>query len=624
MKNLLLILLVTFGNSIYAQMGIDASLLGDGYDQTRQKVMTKCVEGELAYTGRKTISAKFERIRSERRLRTALRLEAGAEVSLEAITAEGAVDFYSDAVSTEYKESFVYMFGMSGVIARLTNHRFRQGVEIPVGVNAKDICGDYFVNGIELGASLLVNVSFVFEDKDLKTEFDAEVEVDLIDIIQGYGKGEVDFEKYKNKVKIKVAALQIGGKRTVLKTLFSHSEGSRPFTECDISNADACNTVIENIVEYASGPFSDEMSNMLYNPNGENSAAHLRILTSSYLDFGITEVAQSRPELINRYLQDNRNDLKVKYLRYRRDLESVSGILQSRVRPIERERFRKLEEKLKSNIESVVKVIISCHDRPSACIQEIGRLELEDYSSSELSYQYSFWDYCNRSNLSEGQTRFVSKFADFFGLNEQNTTCDEIELKIQSARSLDLSKSGLTDVSFLRFAKNLEYLKLRENSISDVDFLLDLNKLRVLDLSLNKIAELPLELSFERLAYINLSGNLLRDIYPLESTIKLGTFRFFAVADNPFVDPYFLEDMATYLPEKYEASFLSLDDVCEKWRLVALDVGKIDQRHYENLVESDFVPLFYNWEKPSWGDLEHFGNCKSEKFRLLRLLPDRI
>ena len=77
--------------------------------------------------------------------------------------------------------------------------------------------------------------------------------------------------------------------------------------------------------------------------------------------------------------------------------------------------------------------------------------------------------------------------------------------------TLDLSGRGLTDITFLEAAVNLEELSLRDNAVSDISPLASLTKLRRLDLRGNQITDINILLALDSLERVDLRDNPIAD-----------------------------------------------------------------------------------------------------------------
>ena len=85
-------------------------------------------------------------------------------------------------------------------------------------------------------------------------------------------------------------------------------------------------------------------------------------------------------------------------------------------------------------------------------------------------------------------------------------------------------KKGISDLTGLEFATNLEWLKIQGNQISDLSPLKGLTKLNLLDISGNEIIDLSPLAELKNLRHVKVSHNNISDISPLASLSNLKRF----------------------------------------------------------------------------------------------------
>lgn len=88
-------------------------------------------------------------------------------------------------------------------------------------------------------------------------------------------------------------------------------------------------------------------------------------------------------------------------------------------------------------------------------------------------------------------------------------------------RKLTCLSSGVTDITGLEYAKNLQSLNLHLNRIHDISPLSELDHLQKLDLSRNQIEDLSVLSDKQELHYLNLHGNKISDISALAELTNL-------------------------------------------------------------------------------------------------------
>lgn len=88
----------------------------------------------------------------------------------------------------------------------------------------------------------------------------------------------------------------------------------------------------------------------------------------------------------------------------------------------------------------------------------------------------------------------------------------QVEMRILTR--LEANDSGISDLTGLEFATNLEYLGLVNNKISDISPLSGLTNLTSLDLGSNSISDISVLSSLTNLTRLYLSSNSISDIAP--------------------------------------------------------------------------------------------------------------
>ena len=105
--------------------------------------------------------------------------------------------------------------------------------------------------------------------------------------------------------------------------------------------------------------------------------------------------------------------------------------------------------------------------------------------------------------------------------------------KLTKAKSLDLSKSEITDLSFIAKMTWLTMLELWNNQIKDITPLQSLTNLTVLSLNTNQLTDITPLQNLTNLLSLGLGSNQLTDITPLQSLTNL---RWLFLKDNKITD----------------------------------------------------------------------------------------
>jgi len=84
-------------------------------------------------------------------------------------------------------------------------------------------------------------------------------------------------------------------------------------------------------------------------------------------------------------------------------------------------------------------------------------------------------------------------------------------------------QAGITDLTGLEYASNLEYLDVYENAISDLSPLAGLTQLQYLDVAQNQVTDLAPLAGLTRLEFLNIHGNPTGDLTALAGLLNLKT-----------------------------------------------------------------------------------------------------
>lgn len=149
--------------------------------------------------------------------------------------------------------------------------------------------------------------------------------------------------------------------------------------------------------------------------------------------------------------------------------------------------------------------------------------------------------------------------------------------KLQKLKKLDVHRNKLTDITPLKNLKNLEYLDIYNNEIRDISPLASLENLTFLDMhyvnrQTAKIDITPLA-KLTNLNYLSLESNLIQDISCLKPLVDSGNLRTILVRVNDITDFTVLKPL---LNELYIDNFGSSED---------LMIGTVNQKASKDPVE---------------------------------------
>ena len=576
----------------------DAALLGQGYDTDRESFLGSCVKGHLRYSGASEATIKLDRSMSYDELLSELGVEVGGKASFEVIDVSGKSSFAINAATTEYRESLVFMTKIQGKNAVLDDVQLNARGEDTKGMDPKKVrkrCGNNFVQQIQLGGKLLINVSLEFANRELKTKFHTEASLDMAGLLEISGKIDTALEKYAKNTTIKITALQIGGKPEDLTTILKKNEDNEKlhFMRCSIENRQACVAALERIVNYASNEFPDQFGDMTYDPQTAYGPAFLSYQTKSYYDYGLTELYPDPSPIMAAEIIA----MRARLLETHRSLSkygqrSFELLNHFRLSDEEVDRIQKIYRKIERNKAKVVKVGQLCYEKPNFCVENAVKLyadsgpeSLEEYNPKDLMKELVFYDYCVMPSTTASARKTVNQLAKYVGM--ENESCEAIEAELLALTSVDLANADLTSLKPLKGLSRLKRLKLRRNNIGNISTLAQLPGLTYLDLSHNRLDNvLDLE-DLSQLKFLDVSFNQLYEVHVLSNLTNLEILK---VHGNSWLDEQAVAPLRA-LP-KLSLFYGSVDELCRIEREYAHEKGWVDGDDYERYKTYNLAPVY--------------------------------
>ena len=179
-----LALLVLFPLHVFADTIIPATpeigflQLGSGYDSKFQTRVSKCIEGDISYTGNPKISDSFTKNATYDQFSSIL-FDGSSNSQLRSHFNE--YNYAKEAAVTNLTLTYTDVRSITPQHVTLTNYRIPDSMQslifnsdgtVKDGVEV--CCGDEFVTQIDIGAKLITNVKFLFNNpSDLKSFSDA-------------------------------------------------------------------------------------------------------------------------------------------------------------------------------------------------------------------------------------------------------------------------------------------------------------------------------------------------------------------------------------------------------------------------------------------------------------------
>ena len=188
---------------------------------------------------------------------------------------------------------------------------------------------------------------------------------------------------------------------------------------------------------------------------------------------------------------------------------------------------------------------------------------------------------------------------------------------------VDADYLGITDLSGLEYATNLEGLELRGNALTDISQIASLSKLTLLILVENNIEDLTPLANLAFLRELNLRGNPVSDLGPLSSLTRLKyldlgwcriedvrplanltSLKSLQLNDNRIVDPSPLKNLVELTELEIQTNYILDHGALDA---LQLDVFRYDQAcelpplsPHPRITERSRPSVFTPWSGPSW------------------------
>lgn len=575
-----------------------AALLGYGYDSHKVSFKNSCVhstEGEkILYAGKQESELFFKRSMSYEALRDYLEVEVKGKLNYGAFNARGAAKFVTNAASSELSESLIFASITRGKTALINNPRLN-----PAGLGTAqkgskeksiETCGDEFVRGVKLGSQLLINVRFDFANLDVKTAFEADIDLDYVSLFSVQGAAKVISERYGNHISISITAYQIGGAVQNLPTIFKTVGGKVAIMDCHLKTKEgikACNDALTRIISYASDEYPKQIKDLKYDPTEPNGAAYMGYETMSYSEGGndLDQLLKEPNDVLKREIKEARERLAIKYETYRSDRRVATKLLSlTSLTKEEKTRIRKIDGILKSNINKVVDLAGVCFDRPLNCVKSEKNTSYTPYDRSQISHNMIFIDYCQLPGISAGITHTVNEIKKIFGAKE---SCSKIWSELQNVEELDLSGLKIVDLFPIKNLKNIRILNLGKNNIKNIRSLATLTDLLELNIRENNIGPLDALGSLVRLESLDLAYNNIRFIDTLKKLKNLKVLKIHGESNQ-------VRDWTPIKDLKLDVLYKDLNSICESERLWLHQnrPDLCDRQCYDQNKAMNFAPWF--------------------------------
>lgn len=242
-------------------------------------------DAQILYTGVPTAKVELTKVTNLEALHALLDVQVSSKLKYPSFNLTGAARFVSDAKATTSSYTMVYSAGVRGKNATLKDPVLsRDALEIMASLDDEKIrtlCGDHYVAQVELGAQLLIKVRFDFANADAKSEFEAKIRFENLNLFEVVDRARVLSENAKRNAIINISALQVGGSvEKLLGILDGTPEPGQPknyaVLECAIDNTNSCIKTLNSFLDYASNTttgFASQLKNLNYDTSAPGGAA---------------------------------------------------------------------------------------------------------------------------------------------------------------------------------------------------------------------------------------------------------------------------------------------------------------------------------------------------------------
>ncbi len=599
-------------SAVRVDPSVGVAMLGYGYDSHSEEFTSECVnsatEPAVSYAGQQQSYIFFEQELDYEQLKFLLDVEVSGKFQFAVVNASGGLHFLTEAASSELSRSLVFGVVIKGKTAVL-NSPVLNDRALDVAATANDDliraqCGDEFVNQIDLGSQLFINVKFEFANAEARSEFEAEIHLDFIKMFEVEGAAKVALEKFANSVKVSISAHQVGGNvQKLAKILGQDSSGGVAMINCSVDNVQACEAALNNIMTYVTKDYMEQIDDFEYNTTEPNGPAVLSYRTSSYYQAGLRELYPNPSPALKLEIVEARNRLLQKYEIQRKDRRRTTNLLSLRLTQDDLSRLMAVDSILASNIRKMIHVAEVCWDTPLKCVDEEADMQLDLYNPEDIYKDLVFYDYCIRNPQGERTEKTIQAIMDYLG-SPADSTCLEIEDDLLNTLQLELNNHEIVDLRPLRHLDQLWYLDLSHNNINNLSTLSTLTNLRTLNLRHNKISNLAPLAGLTQLKSLDLAYNRMVDIEPLANLVNLKVLKLQG-GDNSRI-----EDFSPVENLELTVFYPNLEGICEQERDWALEHGLVQEMMYATYKSIGFAPM-YNVPQDRTTGINAWVNCEA-------------
>lgn len=292
-----------------------------------------------------------------------LRGSLTADLTLPVLTlsAGGKIDKSdtSNSLRTSYKLNYNTVF-QTKVITPLANGSYKQTSQCKRISEMADedklqYAGDSFISALEYGASLDLDVTISFMNKETKDLLQGRMSASYSGLFNLDLGGLDNNEKYLKQANVSIKAQQLGGDPTQLVKLMADDT-----VKCGLDNLDPCFAMFKALSNYANTSLPLQLAN-------EQNHALLKIYTSKYADSALDGLASDVNHDVTYETKKVKNvlvELMAQNLEdYARSIDlltSYSGLL----KPTEEISLEKIKIQVDENSNIISNMINYCNDNP--------------------------------------------------------------------------------------------------------------------------------------------------------------------------------------------------------------------------------------------------------------------
>ncbi len=562
-----------------------AVLLGTGYDTRSLTTRSRCVTGDVVYEGSgQTNPESLWRSVPLPELKEKLGVSERGLPNLDVLKNIGRLGLTEYAETSDTSETVTFVFEVGSRFAALSNPRLTPEAASLVGRGAatvRGICGDQFVQRVELGGALFASIRFDFHSKKDRSSFHEDMGLDSATLQNIAEKLERNAQDYKNRVEVSLRVFQVGGNPSELgRVLGSASSGQSPlpFFRCSSQEISGCQAMLLGIQDYVTHPIHGlraqlSLEGSSYDPTKPVGAATLRFTTQGYSSVAaLAGLLRESPVQQPAGVGAARTRLFNVLASLRKDASRVDRVETTRpLSRLQRQEVVAAGAAIGENMRTVQRAIDLCEAAElSVCEQaerQAATSEWKSFRMDVVENPSGFLSACLGGTASSAERKTVEAIEQYLGMRD----CVRTSILLEEMDSLELVDASITDLTPLRWLGSLKRLVLRGNAITNVDALETLKALESVDVSYNSIVSLA----------------------PLRSLPRLRTIR---AHGNPHFDALSAPS-ASILKEMW----LSESDACAAARVDLLSQGAIASSEFYQRARANEAPVFVTIGRPASG-----------------------